>query len=220
MPSWDIHVKWAIKYGVKRDIAEFVNKLIDDPLNVSDPELLVSFQELNRLSMGFVRHDWGKRSGAERTIVEWICKYLYKDETLANQCIDSIKIHHILDYIAHIRNPRNLARMIVDSEIFKATRGMSMLEKLQYTRETKKSPGYKELIEQVENEILEKLDEKAYKQIIIELLKGNFQQWEVSRELQHFIISYLDEILRDIDKWLGKKAFRSRKGQKHLNEYL
>ena len=110
--------------------------------------------------------------------------------------------------------------MIVDSEIFKATRGMSMLEKFQYTWETKKSLRYKELIEQVENEILEKFDEKAYKQIIIELLKGKFQQWEVSQEHQHFIISYLDEILRDIDKWLGKKAFRSRKGQKHLNEYL
>ena len=220
MPSWNIHVKWALKYGVKIDIVELVNKLIDNPLNVSDPELLASFQELNRLSTGFVRHDWGKRSGAERTIVEGICKHLYKDETLASQCVDSIKIHHILDYIAHIRNPRNLARMIVDSEIFKATRGMSMLEKLQYTRQTKKSPKYKELVEQVEDEILEKFDEETYKQIIIELLKDKFQQWEVSQELQHFIVSNLDEILKDIDGWLGKKAFRSRKGQKRLDEYL
>ena len=75
--------------------------------------------------------------------------------------------------------------MIVDSEIFTVTRGMNIDEKLQYTRQTKKSPRYKEWVEQIKNEILGKLDEKRYKQIIIELLKGKFQQWNASPDLQY-----------------------------------
>jgi len=49
---------------------------------------------------------------------------------------------------------------------------------------------------------------EAYKEIIVGLLKAKALEWELHREVLDFIMSNLDELLRDIDNYLLKRGRR------------
>jgi hypothetical protein len=82
MPSWSIHNKWASRLGVRRDVADLVNRMID---SVGDPEY----------------HDYG------RVIVSghWIFNELYRElqhyyRLFREDGIKAFLLHHVLDYMS------------------------------------------------------------------------------------------------------------------------
>ncbi len=219
MPSWRIHVKWAVKYGIDEGIAELVNRLIDDPQGISDPVLRSVLRELERVFPGLLRHDWGKRSGAEVVLFERLCESLYAGASEASQCIAAVKLHHILDYIAYFRNPRNLARAIVDSEMLSQTRGLGISGRISYMRRVKGSPEYWSRVGELE-EAVSRLSRGEYGRIILGLLEDKFRLWRVPVELQEFVRSNIGLILEDIEVWLGRRVSRRRGSQRRLDEYF
>jgi len=82
MPSWIIHNKWASRLGVRRKIADLVNRMID---SVGDPEY----------------HDYG------RVIVGgcWVFSELYRElqrycRLFGDDGVKAFLLHHVLDYVS------------------------------------------------------------------------------------------------------------------------
>jgi hypothetical protein len=82
MPGWDVHNKWAVKLGIRKDISDMINRMID---SVGNPEY----------------HDYG------RVIVggHWIFSEFFREIQHYYRLflIDGVKgflLHHILDYMS------------------------------------------------------------------------------------------------------------------------
>jgi predicted Zn-ribbon and HTH transcriptional regulator len=82
MPSWNIHNKWAFRLGVRKDIADLVNRMVD---SIGDPEY----------------HDYG------RVIVggHWVFSELYRElqryyKLFGDDGVKAFLIHHVLDYMS------------------------------------------------------------------------------------------------------------------------
>ncbi len=207
MPDWNTHVKWASRLGIDREIAEFINKLIDDPEEVlkDDPTELGELyrRDPEDVKAALMGHDWGRKGKARLDILKTYCRIRFGEKGAM-----AAELHHVLDYITHIRSPENLARIIVSSSIFHATSGKPLSERMKLVKEFYwNRRKYSESLERLTEEIA-KLDYESYKNIIIELLKNKAQEWELHREVYDFVINNLDEILKDIDKYLAKKRKR------------
>jgi predicted Zn-ribbon and HTH transcriptional regulator len=82
MPSWIIHNKWASRLGVRKDISDLVNRMID---SIGDPEY----------------HDYG------RVIVggRWVFSELYRElqryyRFFGDDGVKAFLLHHVLDYMS------------------------------------------------------------------------------------------------------------------------
>jgi hypothetical protein len=82
MPSWIIHNKWASRLGVRKDISDLVNRMID---GIGDPEY----------------HDYG------RVIVggRWVFSEFYRElqryyKLFGDDGVKAFLLHHVLDYMS------------------------------------------------------------------------------------------------------------------------
>ncbi|MHA1578468.1 MAG: hypothetical protein ACTSUQ_02410, partial [Candidatus Freyarchaeota archaeon] len=51
LPSWSIHLKWAKLFGMRQSVAEFANKINDDPKSI---------HLVNGSLKKLIGHDWGE----------------------------------------------------------------------------------------------------------------------------------------------------------------
>jgi len=202
MPDWSTHVKWARELGISEEIADFINKLIDAPDEVlrNDPSELGELyrREPHNVRLIITGHDWGKRSKARLSILRQYCYNRFGEKGVL-----AAELHHVLDYIAYIRNPENLARMIINALTQYGTRGLPMVERIMLMRSYYGSREYQLNVKKLTME-LSKLNDQAYKEIITELLKVKAEEWSLHREVLEFIQANLDAILVDVDKWIKK----------------
>lgn len=206
MPDWDTHVKWAVKLGLRREVAEFINKLIDMPEEVLRDDR-TELGELYRsnpegVKATLIGHDWGRRGKAKLNILRAYCYTRFGEEGVI-----TAELHHALDYIAYVRDPKNLAGMITSSQIFHATAGNTIAERIVAIRSLY---SFRDIAEHSGKlaDMLATLDYEAYKEIIAGLLEVRALEWELHKEALDFIISNLDELLRDIDNYLLKRRRR------------
>lgn len=210
MPNWEVHVKWAKELGIDEKIASFINKLIDTPEEVlkNDPTELGNIYRTNpeQFKQIIGSHDWGRRSKAIISILRAYCKYRFSDEG-----VYAAELHHILDYITHIRDPRNLAGIIVSSRIFQLSGGKPIEDRILMIKNYYEREGYGSKRE-LEASLLA-LDYETYKKMIISLLERKFRDYEISEKVKNFVIENLDRIIDDIDTYLkkcGRKVARAR----------
>jgi hypothetical protein len=82
MPSWIIHNKWASRLGVRKDIADLVNRMID---SIGDPEY----------------HDYGRVIVGGRRVFSELYRELQRYYKLfGNDGIKAFLLHHVLDYMS------------------------------------------------------------------------------------------------------------------------
>ena len=95
MPDWTTHIKWAAKLGIERQIADYVNKVIDIPDEVlkNDPTELGELyrQDPESVKKTLVGHDWGRKSKARLKILKAYCKTRF-----GKKGIMAAELHHIL----------------------------------------------------------------------------------------------------------------------------
>lgn len=204
MPDWDTHVKWAVRFGLRREVAEFINKLIDAPeeaLKDDQTELGELYRsDPEGVKAALIGHDWGRRGKARLGILRAYCYTRFGEEGVI-----AAELHHVLDYIAYVRDPGNLAGAITSSQVFHATAGKPLTERIEAIRSLRSSHGIAEYPRKLTDK-LAKLDYEEYKEIIVGLLEAKALEWELHREVLNFIISSLDELLRDIDNYLLKRG--------------
>jgi len=206
LPDWNTHVKWAVRFGVRREVAEFINRLIDAPEEVlrdDQTELGVLYRsDPESVKAVLIGHDWGRRGKARLDLLKTYCHLRFGEEGVI-----AAELHHVLDYIAYVRDPENLAKMIISSQIFHTTAGKPYAERIESIRkqysESKTKDGVKKLAD-----VLAKLDYKVYREIIVDLLEVKAREWELHREVLDFVISNLDELLASIDAYLLKRKRR------------
>lgn len=203
MPDWDTHVKWALRLGVDREVAVFVNKLIDTPEEVlkHDPTELGELyrRDPEGIKKILVGHDWGRKDKTRLGILKDYCRLRFGERGVM-----SAELHHVLDYIAYLRDPEGLARLIIGSSIFHAINGKPLGERIELIRRYYRDGRYRKDLEKLINNIL-KLDYNAYKGIIVELVKIKAHKWEIHEEVLELVMKNLDEILADIDAYLRRK---------------
>ncbi len=206
MPSWDIHRKWAKRLNINERITDFINKLIDTPEDVleNDPTELGELYRRDPVSMRslLISHDWGRKGKAKIDILKAYCRIQFGEKGVM-----AAELHHVLDYIAYVRDPENLARLIISLSIFHNTSGRLLSERIQLIREYYKGKDYREHLKKLTSELM-KLDYESYKGIITELVKIKAQEWEIHEEVLEFVMNNLDEILADIDAYLRRKHKR------------
>lgn len=96
MPDWGTHVKWAVRFGVRREVAEFINKLIDAPEEMLK-ENRTELGELYRsdpegVKATLIGHDWGRRGKARLNILR-----AHSYTRFGKEGVIATELHHVLD---------------------------------------------------------------------------------------------------------------------------
>lgn len=219
MPSWDVHIKWAVRLGVNRDVADLVNRLIDAPDAVlindpselgeryrKDPEAIK--QLLN------IEHDWGRKGGKAQ--LEMLRSYCY--DRFGFEGVLAAELHHMLDYIAHVWKPENLARIMINSMLFRNTGGMPLFDRLRLVKSYFKTQEYRLHVKRLSSK-LSMLDDRVYREIVLELLRIKAEEWNLHRETLEFVEANLDEILADLGG-RGVESDSKKDRRKHYNTKL
>ena len=187
MPSWRIHLKWARCYGIREEIAEFANRLIDEPQNVSALRASGLYQILRSIGKG---HDWGKKSKSLRGIQKAFIRQLYGEEGVI-----AVELHHLLDYIAYLCDPRKLAREEVFKKISQGTAGIRLPQRIEVIREVLRNEKVKEKIKEL---AIKYAEHSPNKDFIIKRLEKKASEEGIRRSVLRFAILHLNEILADI----------------------
>ncbi len=207
MPDWETHIKWAVCLGVRREVADFINRLIDTPEDVLRDDATELGETYRRnpelLRMLLIGHDWGKNSKAQLDILKAYCRRRFGEEGVL-----AAELHHILDYLAYIRDPRGLASLLIASTVFHETRGMSIEERILFMRRYYRGDKYREQLERLTRELAE-MNYDDYKRVIIELVASKASEWRVHDRVIEFVMRNLDGILEDIDAYLKRKHRRT-----------
>jgi len=168
------HVKWALRLGIDKEVADFINKLIDTPEEVlrNDPTELGKLYRKDPESVKniLVSHDWGRKGKVRLDILKKYCYIRF-----GKKGVMAAELHHILDYIAYVRDPKYLAHMIISSLKFHATSGKSLMERIILIREYYHSKEYREQLRKLTNELVN-LDYKSYREIIEKLIRNKAEE--------------------------------------------
>ena len=179
LPSWRIHLKWAELFGIGRDVAEIANRVVDDPSSV--PLIGGSFGKI-------VGHDWGRRSKSKRCAMRSIQKSFMRQH-YGPEGVWAVELHHLLDHIAYLCDPKRLAQERLFKRVSQLTSGMSLQDRTRIMKEVLKGIKIKADVSDI--------PDKDY--ITNRLLKEAFKL-EVSNEVWEFINTHLDQILADIKR--------------------
>lgn len=128
LPSWRIHLKWAELFGIGRDVAEIANRVVDDPSSV--PLIGGSFGKI-------VSHDWGRRSKSKRCAMRSIQKSFMRQH-YGPEGVWAVELHHLLDHIAYLCDPKRLAQERLFKRVSQLTSGMSLQDRTRIMKEVLK----------------------------------------------------------------------------------
>ena len=206
VPDWNTHIKWAEKLGIDGRVADFINRLIDTPVDVleNDPTELGELYRRDPASVKslLISHDWGRKGKAKLDILKAYCRTRFGEKGVM-----AAELHHILDYITSLRDPEKLAQIIIGSLIFGNTRSNPMEKRIRQIREKFKEREYGKRLKKITQELV-RLDYDSYKKIIIKAIKIKAKEWSIRGEVLEFVMNNLDEILADIDVYLRRKHKR------------
>ncbi len=172
MPSWSIHVKWAIRLGIPKDIADLVNRIIDS-FDEHDMGLVKSKELIPGYGFSKVKID------TLPDLIEHL-KYYFHDVKSYRYATLAAILHHFLDSIAFIiKSAGACSRFVPDSVVEYAKNRLisHRLNRLNYKAFEEVYNFVKKYAKDIVEDITNELSSKGVLEIGPELFKKLFNKW-------------------------------------------